>query len=82
ADRFKNPTSEVLAAKQRALLGLAVDEINDGNPSAALSHLQTLYNVAGGSDAVSHEARIWEGECYTQLSQPSEAATAYSAYLS
>lgn len=82
ADRFKNPTSEVLAAKQRALLGLAVDEINDGNPSAALSHLQTLYNVDGGSDAVSHEARIWEGECYTQLSQPSEAATAYSAYLS
>ncbi len=82
ADKFKNPTAEVLTAKQRALLGLAIAEINDGDASAALSHLQALRAVRGGSSAVSHEALVWEGDCHTLLSQPAEAAEAYSKYLS
>ncbi len=82
ADKFKNPTAEVLTAKQRALLGLAIAEINDGDASEALSHLQALREVRGGSGAVSHEALIWEGDCHSLLSQPAEAAEAYSKYLS
>ncbi len=82
ADKFKNPTAEVLTAKQRALLGLAIAEINDGDASEALSNLQALREVRGGSGAVSHEALIWEGDCHTLLSQPAEAAEAYSKYLS
>ena len=82
AGKFRNPTPEVLTAKQRALLGLAVGEINGGDASAALAHLKELYAVKGGSDALRHEARIWEGDCYSLLSRPGEAAEAYTAYLS
>lgn len=81
ADKFKNPTPEVLTAKQRALLGLAISEVNEGDPSAALAHLQSLQAVKGGNGAVIHESRIWEGECYSLLSKPSDAAAAYDSYL-
>lgn len=81
ADKFRNPTAEVLTAKQRALLGMAVNEINAGNAADALSHLQAVYTVSGGSAAIAHEARIWEGDSYMLLSRPADAAKAYAEYL-
>lgn len=82
ADKFKNPTPEVVEARQRALLGLAIADINDGKPADALARIKQLKAVKGGSEAISREATLWEGECYSALAQPAEAAAAYSAYLS
>lgn len=76
--KIKNPSKDVIAARQRVLFELGRREYQAGHPSDAATLLQDA--STGPSADISRQARLWLADCDYELGRYDRAAEAYLAY--
>lgn len=81
-ERVKNPSREILDARQRVLFVVATREYQSGRTAAAEQHLRQLQAMgAGFNDNILDQSRIWLGDCLYSRGDYDGAARQYEAFL-
>ncbi len=80
-DKVKNPTPELLEAKQRVLFVLGTREYTSGRVADAINHLSEARSIKGGDSSIRRQCDFWLGDCYYTRGNYDDAATCYLAYL-
>ena len=80
-NKIKNPSSEILKAKERILFVLGTREYSAGKLAAAIEHLTQAKQLAGRNSSIGRQCDMWLGDCYFTRGNFESAATSYLAYL-
>ena len=79
--KVKNPTPQMLRAKQRALFVVGTREYAAGRVGDAITHLTEAKAIRGGDAEVSRQCDIWLGDCRFTRGDYEGAARDYKAFL-
>ena len=80
-NRVKNPSAEVLAAKQRVLFVLGTREYSSGRVADAITHLTEAKSLARYDASIARQCDMWLGDCYYTRGNYDEAARSYLSYI-
>ena len=80
-NRTKNPSAQVLAAKQRVLYTLGVRDLKSDNVPGAIQYLQQARALAGHNADYARETRLALGEALYRAGDYGAAATELNAFL-
>ena len=75
-NKIKNPTADIISAKQKVLYNLGTQSFANGNYKSAKNYMAQSNATLKNSEAV-----FWKGESEYRLGEYSAAATDYNAYL-
>lgn len=75
-NKIKNPSAEIISAKQQVLYNLGTASFAEGNYKAAKQYMAQSNATKANSEAV-----FWKGESEYRLGEYQNAATDYSTYL-
>ncbi len=79
-NKVKNPSAELLAAKQRVLFVLGTREYTSGRVADAITHLSEARSIKGGDASIRRQCDFWLGDCYYTRGNYEDAAKSYLAY--
>lgn len=80
--RVKDPSSDILTARQRVLFVVATREYQSGRVSVAEQHLRQLQAMGDGYDkSILQQSRLWLGDCLYTRGDYDGAARQYEAWL-
>ena len=75
-NKIKNPTSDIISAKQKVLYNLGTQSFANGNYKEAKNYMNQ-----SNATLKNNEAIFWKGESEYRLGEYNAAATDFSAYL-
>lgn len=78
---IKSPSKKVLAAKQRVLYGLGVQNLSNDKASAAQKYFSQAYSLGNYDTTLRNECLLWTGECQYRLGKYSSAEKNLTAYI-
>ena len=79
-ENIKKPSSSVLAAKQKILFELGVEELSNGNAAAAAGYLRQAADSKSDA-AIATDATLWLGDALYDTGDYRNAENAYRRYL-
>ncbi len=79
--KIKNPSKNVLSAKQKILYELGMEAMNSGRASAAAGYLKQAVALGKYDAAIAAQSNLWLGDAEYSQSHFKEARAAYKAYL-
>ncbi|MBO4945749.1 MAG: tetratricopeptide repeat protein [Muribaculaceae bacterium] len=81
--RIKNPSSRILAARQRVLFELGTREYGEGKYQSAYSHLKEAAALESKpyDASIARQSRLWEGMALYELGRYKEASATLGNYL-
>lgn len=80
-NKIKNPSAEILKAKERILFVLGTREYSSGKLTDAIEHLKQAKALAGRNSDIGRQCDMWLGDCYYARSNFENAASSYLAFL-
>lgn len=81
-NKVRNPSTELLRAKQRVLLVLGSREYSAGKVAEAIDHLSEARRLAAkGDPALARQCDLWLGDCFYSRGNLAEAASMYNSFL-
>lgn len=80
-NRVKNPSAEILAAKQRVLFVLGTREYSSGRVADAITHLTEARSLARHDASIARQCDMWLGDCYYTRGNYDDAARSYLSYI-
>ena len=80
-NRVENPSSKILAAKQRVLFTLGTREVATGNITSALSRFTQARAIDGADAVIANECDLWIGECLYRQGNYTKASEALNDYI-
>ena len=80
-NRIKNPSAEILTAKQRVLFVLGTREYSSGRVADAITHLNEARSLARYDASIARQCDIWLGDCYYTRGNYDDAARSYLNYI-
>ena len=81
-NRMKNPTDQMLKAKQRVLFVLATREYSSGRVAEAIQHLTEARSLSRYDASIARQCNMWLGDCYYTRGNYDAAARSYLDYIS
>lgn len=80
-NRVKNPSAEMLKAKQRVLFVLGSREYSSGKVADAIAHLTEARSLSRYDASIARQCDMWLGDCYYTRGNYDAAARSYLDYL-
>lgn len=80
-DKVKNPSPDLLKAKQRVLYILGTRDLSAGKTGLALQRLTEAAGISSDPD-IARECDLWIGDCLYRQGEYSKAAASYRRYIS
>ena len=80
-NRVKNPSAEILKAKQRVLFVLGTREYSSGKLAEAIEHLTEARSLSRYDESIARQCDMWLGDCYYTRGNYDAAAQSYLDYL-
>lgn len=80
-NKVKNPSAEILKAKQRVLFVLGTREYSSGKVAEAIGHLNEARSLSRYDASIARQCDMWLGDCYYTRGNYEAAARAYLDYL-
>ncbi len=77
-EAIRNPSSSVLAAKQKILYELGVEAISNSRPEEAAGYLRRSIDLSRHNPEIAAQAWLWLGDAYYALEQWGDARQAYT----
>lgn len=81
-NKVKNPSAEILKAKQRVLFVLGTREFSSGRVADAITHLTEARSLARHDGSIARQCDMWLGDCYYTRGNYDAAANSYLSYIS
>ncbi|MCM1518872.1 MAG: tetratricopeptide repeat protein [Pseudoflavonifractor sp.] len=79
-DKVKNPSADLLKAKQRILYILGTRDLSEGKTDLALQRLTEAADISSDRD-IARECDLWIGDCLYRQREYSKAAASYRRYI-
>ena len=80
-ERIKNPSQQILTAKQRVLFSLGMRQFSTSETAAALNNFKQAKSITHADNDIANECNLWIGDCHYRMGDYDKAIKAYSAYL-
>ncbi len=80
-NKVKNPSAEMLKAKQRVLFVLGTREYSSGRVADAITHLTEARSLSRYDASIARQCDMWLGDCYYTRGNYDAAACSYLDYL-
>ena len=80
-NKVKNPSAEMLKAKQRVLFVLGTREYSSGKVADAIAHLTEARSLSRYDASIARQCDMWLGDCYYTRGNYDAAARSYLDYL-
>ncbi len=80
-EKIRNPSAEILAAKQQVLYTLGTRDLASGNADRALARLREAKKLSAHNPRLAAETDLWIGECHYRQGRYEAAAESYLAYI-
>lgn len=80
-NKVKNPSAEMLKAKQRVLFVLGTREYSSGKVADAITHLTEARSLSRHDASIARQCDMWLGDCYYTRGNYDAAARSYLDYL-
>lgn len=78
---IRNPSDEILAAKQQITYTIGTRLLASGDTAGALTRFREARGLGNRNAGIARECDLWIGECLYKEGQYAEAAKSYEAYL-
>lgn len=79
---MKNPSAQMVKARQRALFMSGTRAYSNGDREQALQYFSQGADTKGGDANVGQQCNLWRGICLYDLGQPENAADELKSYIS
>lgn len=80
-EKIKNPTAEVMAARQRVLFTLGTRDYATGKTAVALERFIEAKKLSDYDAAIARDCNLWIGDCYYRQGRYPQASSSYLAFL-
>ena len=80
-NKIKNPSANILKAKQKVLYALGVHDFINDNTDQAISYLNQSKSYSTHDEKLAREVDLWLGNCYFRQEGYDDAIDYYIAYI-
>ena len=80
-DSTRNPSVEMVKAKQQCLFALGTREYETGNVASALNRFRQAALITKADAKIARESLLWQGTCQYDLGQYAEAVKSFQSFI-
>lgn len=80
-ESIRNPSPEILSAKQKILYELGIEAVSNGRSDQAVGYLTKCIALRSQDRNIAAQASLWLGDAYASLGQYKNAVSSYEAFI-